>query len=69
MLRLVGHRKRELSVIGITPMTLKLPPPRLFSAYFPRSRRSRCPHRSLLDSKNLLEKSRPYGPEILRNAL
>ncbi len=69
MLRPGGYRTRYFSIIGITPTTLKLPPPRLFSAYFPRSRRSRCPHRSLLDSINLLEKSRPYGLEILRNAL
>ncbi len=69
MLRPKGYRTRYFSIIGVTPTTLKLPAPRLFSASFPRSRRSRCLHRSLLDSKKLLEKSRPYGPEILRNAL
>lgn len=42
---------------------------RLFLAYFPRFHMSRCTHRSFFNSKNLLKKSRPYVPEILRNAL
>gem|GEM_PF-5919417 len=42
---------------------------RCFLAASPRSHRSRCPHRSLFDSRNLFKNLRPYDREILRNKL